>query len=237
MELCKAAIPRRARLAATVLFLVCATIIGLPTAAAAATPMFGASAVKPSTPGPIADMASIYGSGPAPTGTITLVLYGPDDTGCGRGSIFSSVRTVTGNGMYSSDWYTPTTPGTYRWVAVYSGDANYTPAATACGDPNNTVLIGGNRATVTAPASTTPGAVLTVTWGGIQNPTSTDWIAFHAVGAPDSAVRAWRYTGGTSGGSTTLTVPWGTPRGNYEVRLFYNNSMVRLATSNVVAVS
>lgn len=206
-------------------------------AAAATTPTFRGFAVQSSsTPGPISDMASIHGS--SPTGTITFNLYGPDNATCAGPPIFTSVKTVSGNGLYSSDWYTPTAPGRYQWVAVYSGDMNNTPAATLCSDPDQAVVVGGNRAAVAAsPTTVSPGQALTVTWSGVQNPTSTDWIGLFAVGAPDSAVRAWRYTGGTPSGSTTLTVPWGTPPGNYEVRLFYNNSTVRLATSNVVSVT
>jgi hypothetical protein len=145
---------------------------------------------------------------------------------------------VTGNGEYASDWYTPTSPGTYQWVVVYSGDGNNNAVATSCSDPANSVVVGGNQTAVAAaPASVHPGGTLTVSWSGIQNPTSTDWLGLFAVGAPDSAMRSWRYTGGTSSGSTTLSVPWGTAPGSYEVRLYYNNSMVRIGTSNTVTVS
>ncbi|MDQ4097200.1 MAG: hypothetical protein M3144_04950, partial [Actinomycetota bacterium] len=104
---------------------------------------------------------------------------------------------------------------------------------------NNTVVIGGNRPVVVSasPSSVKPSQALTVTWSGIQNPTPTDWVALIAIGAPDSAIRAWRYTTGSNSGSVPLTVPWGTPPGSYEVRLFYNNSTVRLGSSNVVTVS
>jgi hypothetical protein len=49
---------------------------------------------------------------------------------------------VNDNGTYDSASYTPTQPGTYRWVATYSGDTNNNPITTPCGDPNETVTIG-----------------------------------------------------------------------------------------------
>jgi hypothetical protein len=42
---------------------------------------------------------------------------------------------VAGNGDYTTALgFTPTLPGTYQWVATYSGDANNEPASTSCGD-------------------------------------------------------------------------------------------------------
>ena len=225
-----------ARLAAMI-GLACAAVAAVPTAAmAATTPMFGATAIKSST-GPIADWASL--SGTAPTGTITFVLYGPNNAACSGSPAFTSVKAVSGSGGYSSDWFTPSSPGTYQWIAVYSGDANNTPASTSCADAANSVTIGGtSSASVTAsPSTVRQGGVLTVTWGAVQSPTSTDWIGLFAAGASDSAEKTWKYTGGTASGSTTLTVPWGTTPGTYEVRLFYNNSLVRMATSSPVTVT
>ncbi|MGH9276707.1 MAG: hypothetical protein ACRD12_01150, partial [Acidimicrobiales bacterium] len=37
--------------------------------------------------------------------------------------------------------FVPSLPGTYRWVAEYSGDANTAPATTACNDPMETVQV------------------------------------------------------------------------------------------------
>jgi hypothetical protein len=228
-------VPARRLLALAVVIAAAVSAAATP-AVAATTPSFSASATQPQTTGAIADWASLQGA--APTGTITFVLYGPNNSTCSGSPAFTSVKTVTGNGAYMSDWYTPTAPGTYQWVAVYSGDANNTPMSTSCADPANAVTIGGNLAAVAAaPSSVHPGATLAVSWSGIQHPTSTDWLGLFAVGAPSSAERSWRYTGGTSSGSTTLPVPWGTPPGSYEVRLLYNNSMVLMARSNVVTVS
>ena len=49
--------------------------------------------------------------------------------------------TVNGNGTYSSGNYTPTAVGTYYWIASYSGDANNSPAAGACGDAGESSVV------------------------------------------------------------------------------------------------
>ena len=47
-----------------------------------------------------------------------LTLYGPDDEDC---------TTPIG-----TSGFTPTEPGTYRWIAAYSGDAQFEPVSTSC---------------------------------------------------------------------------------------------------------
>jgi YVTN family beta-propeller protein len=87
------------------------------------------------------DAATLAG-GASPTGTITFRLFGPDDTSCSGPPVFTDMVTVnSGNGSYPSASFTPATTGTYRWTAAYSGDANNTPASTACNDPNETVVV------------------------------------------------------------------------------------------------
>jgi hypothetical protein len=100
---------------------------------------------------PISDLATLT-TGANPTGTITFRLFGPNNATCAAAPIFTSVVGVNGDGSYSSQPFTPVLPGTYNWVASYSGDANTPASSGACGDPNETT-------TVTAlPASPTPTA-------------------------------------------------------------------------------
>jgi hypothetical protein len=88
----------------------------------------------------ISDAATLATAG-NPVGTITFRLYGPADPTCTSGAIAASTRTVLGNGTYSSDPFTTTSPGTYRFVATYSGDAADPPIATVCGDPSAAVVV------------------------------------------------------------------------------------------------
>ncbi|MEU7825848.1 hypothetical protein [Catellatospora sp. NPDC049133] len=90
---------------------------------------------------PVTDIATLSG-GDDPTGTITFNLYGPGDATCSRTPVFTSVVDVTtGNGDYTSGEFRPRVPGTYQWVAEYSGDENNTGVVTDCGDPAEQFIV------------------------------------------------------------------------------------------------
>src|SRR5215213_1651154 len=76
-----------------------------------------------------------------PTGTITLKAYGPNDASCSGATLFTDTITVNGNGTYNSPAHTINTPGTYRFVASYSGDGNNNGVAGACNDTNESVVV------------------------------------------------------------------------------------------------
>jgi hypothetical protein len=190
--------------------------------------------------GAVVDSVTIGGA--SPTGTMTFSLYGPNNLTCAGAPIFTSTKAVWGNGQYTSDAFTPGVAGTYQWLARYSGDANNWAAGSICADAAHAVVatagnvVSGFSLTV-GPLSVKPAGVLTVTWSNIASPTAYDWIALYAVGAPNWALKAWKYTGGSASGSATMTVPWGTPPGAYEVRLFANNSYNRIGTAALTVVA
>ena len=90
--------------------------------------------------GPISDTATLS-LGVAPTGTITFSIYGPNNVGCTGAAIFTSTKTVNGNGNYTSDPFTTSVAGTYRFIAAYSGDANNSAVTSGCNDANESVLV------------------------------------------------------------------------------------------------
>ena len=147
--------------------------------------------------GSITDTAHLLPSsppGPAPTGTITFRLF--NTAGCTGAAIFTSTVTVNGTGDYTSAAFTPTGPGTYRWIAAYSGDGNYVPATTACGDNGETstvnqatpaivtvasapVIIGGPISdSATLSGGFSPTGTITFTVFGPNNPTCTGAAVF-----------------------------------------------------------
>ena len=83
-------------------------------------------------------------------GTITFKLYGPDDATCSNAPVFTSQPvTVTGDGTYNSGEFQPTQPGTYRWVATYSGNLpNTNTKAGACNDANESVTVTSVKSTI-----------------------------------------------------------------------------------------
>jgi hypothetical protein len=91
--------------------------------------------------GAIRDTATLSG-GSSPSGTIAFSLYSAGDSSCSKA--LREVRVpVSGSGSYVSPPVTPAIPGSYQWVANYSGDANNRSLSGACDDPTE-------RSTVTA---------------------------------------------------------------------------------------
>jgi hypothetical protein len=106
----------------------------------------------------ISDTA-VLSNGSSPTGTITFNAYGPNDANCSGTVAFTATKTVSGNGEYTSGNFTPTSAGTYRWIASYSGDVNNLPVAGACNDANEASVVTPPEATVPAPTPTPTGGV------------------------------------------------------------------------------
>ncbi|MCA1684242.1 MAG: Ig-like domain repeat protein, partial [Actinobacteria bacterium] len=154
---------------------------------------FSTQASPQSPAGTITDTATLgSGAGPTgPTGTITFELFGPDDLICAGPPVFADQVPVSGNGMYTSAPFTPTAPGTYQWVASYSGDTNNLPSFSICADPAETVVVTSVPGPVTPTLTTTasPGVVLgaqvtdTATLAGGSSPTGS--ITFSLYG-PDN---------------------------------------------------
>ncbi len=124
------------------------TVLVLPTLTTTASAPVGLG-------GAIADTATLAG-GDKPTGTITFQVYGPGSNGCDTEAAFSSNATVDGNGAYVSQPFTPTRPGSYQFVATYSGDPDNSRVVTSCGDPNETVVVATIPTTTTSTTSTVP---------------------------------------------------------------------------------
>ncbi len=162
--------------------------------------------------GSITDTATLSG-GVNPTGTITFTVYGPNDATCSMTPAFTSTKSVTANGAYTSDPFTVTLAGTYRFIAAYSGDANNAAATTACNDPNESVVVGTTTPAIVTAASGTVHAGGTIgdtaTLSGGVNPTGT--ITFDLFG-PNNATCT-----GTAIFTSTATV---TGNGSYPSAMF-----------------
>ena len=88
--------------------------------------------------GPLADSATLSG-GYSPGGTITFYLFSPSQTcstspGSGTYTFKQSVTVTSGNGTYgpTTGGPTPTSAGTWHWLAVYSGDSNNNGTNSGC---------------------------------------------------------------------------------------------------------
>ncbi|HVT60814.1 MAG TPA: hypothetical protein VHR45_20755 [Thermoanaerobaculia bacterium] len=91
---------------------------------------------RPSSPvivgGTITDTAMIA-SGANPTGFLTYSLFRADAGDCDGPPLFTSFKSVSGDGRYTSQLYGPLAPGTYKWLVTYSGDEKNNPASVPCG--------------------------------------------------------------------------------------------------------
>ena len=143
--------------------------------------------------GLISDTANLEviapGPHPNPTGTITFRLFGPNNATCADPPIFVDIKPVNGFGAYLSASFITSAPGTYRWVASYSGDANYISASTACNDDDETSVVAKAQPSIvtsTTPTTTTVEGLVadTATLSGGFNPTGT--ITFRVFGPNDA---------------------------------------------------
>ncbi len=94
------------------------------------------------------------------------------------------------------------------------------------------------------PAGVAAGAATNVEIAIANGPgNATDWVALYPVGAADNAYLSWSYLSGTatppSSGLTSATLQSYVPAtpGDYEWRLFANDTFTRLTTSSVVTVA
>jgi uncharacterized membrane-anchored protein len=95
----------------------------------------------------------------AGAGTVEFRLYGVGDTDCSQQAILTRTGrplTSNGDGTYSATsglGFTPTSPGTYRWRAFYSGDANNTAVNAPCNAPNESTSVTQAQPTIATQAS------------------------------------------------------------------------------------
>jgi hypothetical protein len=86
-------------------------------------------------------------------------------------------------------------------------------------------------------------APVTAAWTNVAAPTGRDWFGLYHPGDPDASVLLWRYVSCTTAPTTSAAsagscvVPAPATVGTYELRLFANNSYVRLVTSAPFAVA
>lgn len=110
---------------------------GQPTLATTASPTVRLGA------GDLTDTATVTGRVGPLASTVSFSLFGPDNATCANPPIFTNngVALPTASDSVTSAGYTPTAPGTYRWIATYSGDANNLPAAGACNDAGESTVV------------------------------------------------------------------------------------------------
>lgn len=119
------------------------------------------TATQPADP-----VINLTGAQGAPAdGTITFKLYGPDS--CTTLAYTSPEVAVSGDGSYSTPapQFVPDEPGTYSWVAEYSGDSPNTSATThnaTCTDTAEDVVVSSVASSLTTAQRWVPNDSVTV---------------------------------------------------------------------------
>ncbi len=202
------------------------------------------------------------GSGPAgvavtPDGKTVYVTNGGDDTVTPIDVPSGKAQNAIKVGKQPAD--VALTPDGKTVYVTNGGDATVTPIDVTSGNARAPINVGSGPAGVAiapavntttsakltaSPASVSAAGSVTVSWSGVSNPTSTDWIGIYHPGDRDTAYIDWVYadscskTAGTaalSSGSCSVTMP--TASGTYELRLYSNDGFTRFAASNQVTVT
>ena len=144
--------------------------------------------------------------GPAAGGTITFTLLKNDCTtlATGTGTNPQNVP-VSGDGPYGPVSFTPDAPGTYHWVAIYSGDAPNTVGNShnsLCNDPSESVIVRQIPTEIKTKQSWIPNDTATIT-ATIGNLAAGGTVSFSLYTNPTCT--------GSAVFSQTLPVPGGTP--------------------------
>jgi hypothetical protein len=160
---------------------------------------------------PISDKATLNGS--SPTGSITWNVYASTDASCTtplNAQPSTLTTTVNGNGTYSSPTFTPTSAGSYKWVATYSGDGNNAKVSTSCNDPNEVSTVGKVPVKLATSASSASvggsiqdAAILT----GGSNPTGTITWKLYGPGDTSCSTAIQTFTDSSVSGDGTYLSP------------------------------
>jgi hypothetical protein len=91
--------------------------------------------------GSITDTATITPSDAV--GTVNFAVYGPDNSTCTGTPVFTSNNRPVTSGTATSDAFTPTAVGTYRWIASFTptDPTKFDAVAGACNDANESSVV------------------------------------------------------------------------------------------------
>jgi len=136
-----------------------------------ATPTIVTTATNAQVGSAVTDEATLGGTAATGAGgSVTFNLYGASDTTCSSTPIYTSpAYPVTGNGTYGPATYTPTQgPGTYQWIATYSGDAGNNGATEVCAALGEASTVSATTVTTTNPSTGSSSSTPVVTTATTQ---------------------------------------------------------------------
>jgi hypothetical protein len=117
-----------------------ATACALTPVEALTTPSLTAEPSSPLLIGGVMTDTAVLVGGTDPSGTITFTLF-DGSKGCATLPLLTSVKSVSGNGSYTSDAYGPLAAGPYLWQVNYSGDSSNSSMSVECGYGTQVVAV------------------------------------------------------------------------------------------------
>ena len=177
----------------------------------------------------VTDSATVFG-GTDPAGDVTFNLY--SDDACSS-EVFTSTNALSG-GSATSGSFTPTSPGTYYWIATYNGDANNNAVSGSCGDAGESVTITKATPTIATVASTgglvgTTSVTDTATVSGGSSPNGD--VTFRLFSDDACSSEVFSSTNALAGGSATSGSVTPTAHGTYYWIATYNGDANNEAVS------
>lgn len=206
----------------------------------AATTTVGTSSADVALGGSVSATALVTGRDTPIADNVDFDLFGPDDATCSQPPAFSAPdAAIDGAGAAASGTFAPPSPGTYRWRASYSGDANNLASSSGCGGAGQAVVVSKavTKIAGVSSASTAPGGVIsdTATVSGRVG-ASGDTVVFRLYGPDDATCsRAPAFTsaavpvdaaGRAYSGTFTVTAP-----GTYSWAATYSGDANNAASS------
>lgn len=154
----------------------------------------------------------------------------------------TAVAPASGVATATLHFTTPTTAGTYEFRFFADDGYGLLTTSGAVVVPPSPAQIAVESVLPPTSVTTQPGATITVQVNNSPgNPT--DWVALAETSVPNGAHVAWQYLNGSTTApmqgqaGATLTFVMPASPGTYEVRLFANNGLNRVATSSSVVSS
>jgi RHS repeat-associated protein len=190
----------------------------------------------------ISDTATLTG-GYSPTGTISFNVYSSTDTSCKTPLNEKPLTATLSGGAATSPRFTPSAPGTYQFLATYSGDQSNEAVAGTCGEASEQVKVEGSVGPINAqPRNQTVNeggsASFTATAGGYPAP-SVQWQVSTTGGLiwENDGTDKTTSTPEAGQSTSTLTVSSAVRAENgYEYRAIFTNA-VGSVTSNAATLN
>jgi len=219
-----------------------AAVLSPGVAVAGAAPLAGSAAASPVSLSVTASTSTYVGlqvfamaqawGGSNPSGSVTFSMFGPADPTCTSAPLFVSTVALSGGPTATSNHFTTSAVGTYRWEASYGGDALNAPSGpTSCAAPLAAVVAQPYFSAVSATAGAGSGGTIQASASLFgYNPTGTVTFYLSAPGDVFCSTTMFTSMVAVHGSGSYLSAPYVYPAGGlYKWRVAYSGDTNNMA--------